>query len=378
MTKKENAVKKSLFLSSMGSAIAGLCLLGQVAAADDLKIGIMVPTTGSEATYGKDMENAIKLATMEINKAGGVLGMNIQTMTGDDACDPQQATTAASKLISADVIGVVGGYCSGATLPTLKLYGDAKVPFVIAAANSTKLIDANQGNAFQINSTGFDQVNTAIDLFKSKGIEKLAIIHQGDGYSEDLAKLTREKWAGMGKEVVAYEVVAKGEQDHSALVTSIRSKAPDAVFWTAYYADGALVIKQLRQAGYRNLIAVGDGSNSPKLLEIAGKAAEGVYCFSNPTVDYLPTAKAFHDSYKQTYNQEPDAYAPLAYDGMKILADAINRAGSTDKEAIIKALSETDNFIGIAGPISFTDKNTLARSNFVVLVSKDGKWNLAE
>ncbi len=370
-------MRKTLLFSAISGAVAGFFLCGQLMAAD-LKIGIMVPTTGSEATSGKDMENAIKLAAMEINDGGGVLGMKIDTMTGDDACDPQQGTAAATKLVSAEVAAVVGGYCSGATLPTLKIYGDANVPFVIAAANSTKLIDANMGNAYQINSTGFDQTATAIDLFEKKGAQKIAVIHQGDGYSEDLAKLTRDKWTEMGKEVVAYEVVNKGEQDHSALVTRIKSKAPDAVFWTAYYADGALLIKQLRQAGYRNLIAVGDGSNSPKLLEIAGKAAEGVYCFSNPTVDYLPAAKDFHANYKKTFNQEPDAYAALAYDGMKLMADAIERAGSTDKDAIIKALGETTSFTGIAGPVSFTDKNTLARSNFVTLIAKDGKWVLSE
>jgi len=373
---KEETVNKSLFLSSvLGSTIVGMMLAGQVAAAD-LTVGIMVPTTGSEATYGKDMENAINLAADEINKAGGVLGMNVVTMTGDAACDPQQATAAATKLVSAEITALVGGYCSGATLPTMKIYGDAKIPMVIPAANSTKLIDVNMGNAFQINSTGFDQVKTAVSLFEEKGINKLAIIHQGDGYSEDLAKLTRDKWSEMGKEVVAYEVVNKGEQDQSALVTRVKSKAPDAVFWTAYYADGALVIKQLRQGGYRNLIAVGDGSNSPKLLEIAGKAAEGVYCFSNPTVEYLPAAKDFHANYKAAYKQDPDAYAALSYDGLKLMADAINRAGSTDKDAIIKALAETKDFTGIAGPISFTDQNTLARSNFVTLVAKDGKWAL--
>jgi branched-chain amino acid transport system substrate-binding protein len=359
----------------LGSALAALLMIGQANAAD-LKIGIMVPTTGSEATAGKDMENSIKLAVDEINKAGGVLGMNVVTITGDDGCDPQMASSAASKLVSSDVVGVVGGYCSGATLPTLKIYGDAGTPFVIAAANSTKLIDANPGTSFQINSTGFDQVNTAVNLFKDKGIKKLAIVHQGDGYSEDLAKLTKEKWESMGLEVVAYEVVNKGEQDQSSLVTKIKSKAPDAVFWTAYYSDGALLIKQLRQAGYRKLIAVGDGSNSPKLLEIAGKASEGVYCFSNPTADYLPAAKAYTESYKATYKQSPDAYGPLAYDGMKLMADAITRAGSTDHAAIVKALKETKDFTGITGAISFTDKNTLSKSNFVVLVAKGGKWTL--
>lgn len=356
--------------------ILAIGLMAGPAVAKDILIGIMVPTTGSEATYGKDMENAISLAVDEINAGGGVLGSKIVTTTGDAACDPQQATSAANKLISADVVGVVGGYCSGATLPTLKIYGDAGVPLVIPAANSTKLIDANPGNAFMINSTGFDQADTAVKLFADKGFKKLAIVHQGDGYSEDLAKLTRDKWEKMGNKVVAFEVVNKGEQDQSSLVTSIRAQNPDVVFWTAYYADGALLIKQLRQGGYANAIAVGDGSNSPKLMEIAGPAAEGVFCFSNPTVEYLPQAKAFAENYKKKFNAEPGPYSALSYDGMNLMADAIKRAGSTDRKAIIEALHKTDNFQGIAGPINFTDKNTLARSNFVVLIAKNGKWEL--
>lgn len=146
----EKKMKTSKVTTIIGSALAGLLMLSQANAAD-LKIGIMVPTTGSEATAGKDMENSIKLAVEEINKAGGVLGMKIVTITGDDGCDPQMASSAASKLVSSDVVGVVGGYCSGATLPTLKIYGDAGIPFVVAAANSTKLIDANPGTSFQIN-----------------------------------------------------------------------------------------------------------------------------------------------------------------------------------------------------------------------------------
>ena len=364
--------------SVMATILVGFCLAfaGPAAFADDLKIGIMVPTTGSEAPYGKDMENAAILAVEEINAAGGVLGKKIVTTTGDAACDPQQGAAAATKLVSEDVVAVVGGYCSGATLPTLKIYGDAGIPVVIPAANSTKLIAANPGNAFQINSTGFDQVATAVALFEEKEIKKLAIVHQGDGYSEDLARLTKEKWTEMGHEVVAYEVVNKGEQDHSSLVTTVKAKKADAVFWTAYYADGALIIKQLRQAGYRGLIAVGDGSNSPKLMEIAGRAAEGVFCFSNPTVEYLPTAKAFGDNYQKKFNQAPGPYSALSYDGMRLMADAINRAGATDRKAIIKALSETKAFEGITGPISFTPENTLARSNFVVLIAKGKAWEL--
>ncbi len=345
-------------------------------AADEIKVGIMVPITGLEASFGKDMENAILLAVSEINAKGGILGRNVITITGDETCDPQQATAAASNLIAEDVVAVVGGYCSPAMVPTLKIYGDAGVPVVIPAANSSKLIGANPGNGFQINSPGIDQAITAVNLFKEKKIRKLAIIHQEDGYSKELAFLTKKKWKEMGQEVVAVEVAAKGGQDYSPLVTRLKNKSPDAVFWTAYCDDGALVIKQLRQGGFSKLIAVGDGSNSLKLMEVAGKAAEGVFCFSNPTIEYLSDAKAFGDSYRKKFNQEPGPYSALSYDGMNLLADAIKRAGAADKAAIAKALKETMEFKGIAGPISFKADNTLVRSNFVVLIAKGTNWAL--
>lgn len=367
---------KKRFLMAAVVAVMQFFLASQSVATDAIKVGIMVPTTGPEAVYGKDMENAILLAVSEINARGGILGKNVITTTGDDACDPQQASFAAGKLVIEDVVGVVGGYCSPATAPTLKIYGDAGIPLVIPVADSSKLIVANPGNGFQINSTGIDQAITAVNFFREKKIKKLAIIHQKDGYSKDLAAMAVKKWKEMGHDVVAVEVVNKGQEDYAALVTRLKSKVPDAVFWTAYYDDGPLVIKQLRQGGFSKLIAVGDGSNSPKLMEIAGKSAEGVFCFSKPMIEYLPAAKAFADRYKKKFNQEPGPYSALAYDGMNLLADAITRAGSADKAAIVKALKETREFNGIAGPISFKPDNTLARSNFVVLIAKGTNWAL--
>ena len=366
-----------LGLPALGLAIGAL--LGSTALAQDaMTIGVQVPTTGSEATYGTDMLNAVELAVEEINGAGGLLGQQVELVVGDTACDPQAAVNAASKLASQDVVGVVGGYCSGATLPTLKIYGDAGIPFVIAAANSTQLIPANPGNAFMINSTGADQAAKAVEFLGSQGASTLAIVDQGDAYSQDLADLTQEQWEGSGHQVVATETVNKGEQDYSALVTKIKSANPDAVFWTAYYADGGLLIRQLRQGGYQGIIAVGDGSNSPQLFDIAGRAADGVYAFSNPTAEFLPEAQSFVEAYEAEFGNAPGPYAPLSYDGMKLLASAIERAGSTDHQAVIDALAATADEEWLSGPISFTDENTLARSNFIVLKGEGGAWARAE
>ncbi len=364
-------------IAGAGVLVALVFASGAVAQ-DAIVIGLQVPTTGSEATYGQDMANAAAIAVEEINAAGGLLGKTVATVIGDSACDPQQSVNAASKLISQDVVGVVGGYCSGATLPTLKMYGDAKVPFVITAANSTKLIPANPGNAFLINSTGDQQATRAVEFLASKEVKTLAIVNEGDAYSQDLANLARDGWTAAGMKVVGFETVNKGEQDYSAIVTAIKAANPDAVFWTAYYADGGLLIRQLRQGGYQGIIAVGDGSNSAQIFAIAGKAAEGIYAFSNPIAEFLPKAAAFSETYKAEFGANPGPYAPLSYDGMKLIAWAIDKAGSTEPDAIIAALASADGEEWLAGAISFTDKNTLARSNFIVLEGEGGAWKRAD
>jgi branched-chain amino acid transport system substrate-binding protein len=347
-------------------------------AQNTLKVGVLVPTTGAEATYGQDMFNAAAIARDEINAHGGVLGKKIQLIVGDDACDPQQAVNASAKLVSQKVVAVVGGYCSGATVPTLKIYGDAHIPFVITAANSTALIPANPGNAFLINSTGDQQAITAVKFFKQKNIKTIAIVNEGDAYSQNLAELTRTAWEKAGGEVVDFETVNAGEQDFSSVVTAISAKNPDAVFWTAYFADGGLFIRQLRQSGYQGMITVGDGSNSAKLFDIAGPAAEGVYAFSNPTAQFLPAAKSFIETYKKDYNADPGPYAPMTYDGMQLLVWAMQKAGTTDAAAVEKALASADGKQWLTGPIAFTKQNTLARSNFVVLEGKNGAWIAAQ
>jgi branched-chain amino acid transport system substrate-binding protein len=363
----------------VNSILAGLTLalvLGTASYGADVKIGVLVPTTGGQATYGQDMANAVQLAMDELNKAGG--GNTYSAVVGDDGCDPQAAVNAATKLVSSGISAVIGGYCSGATIPTLKIFGDAKLPFVITAANSTKLIPANPGNAFMINSTGNDQVAAALDVWKAKGYKSIAIVNEGDAYSQDLATLAQKGFTAAGGTVPSFETVTKGEQDFSAVITKIKAATPDAVFWTAYDDDGGPFIKQLREGGYQGAIFVGDGSTSANLFKLAGDAAEGVFAFSSPTVEFLPKAKAFADAYQAKFNIAPSSYGPLTYDGMKLLADAITKAGGTDSAKVMAALQADDYKDGIAGEITFKPDHTLGRSNFVVVVGKGGTWTLAQ
>lgn len=344
----------------------------------EVLIGIMVPTTGSEANDGKDMENAILLAVSEINAAGGLLGHKVVTTTGDDGCDPSMATAAASKLVSEEVVALVGGYCSGATLPTLKIYGDAGIPFVIAAANATTLIDENPGWAFMINSTGDAQAEKAVEWFEYLGAKTIALVDDGTAFSADLKAQTKSQWEEKGYQVVTEDTIVRGELDFSALVTKIVAANPDGVYWTAYQAEGGPLIRQLREGGYDGDIIVGDGSSSNEILDLAGPLSEGVYCTAPPVVDFLPAAQSFIQGYKAMFPREPGAYAGLSYDAANLLFDAIKRAGSFDSADIKAALAETQQFEGLTGTVIFTSRNTLARNNFVILEAKGGKWNLTQ
>ncbi|HSW36407.1 MAG TPA: branched-chain amino acid ABC transporter substrate-binding protein [Candidatus Limnocylindrales bacterium] len=345
---------------------------------EQVLIGIMLPTTGAVAENGIDMENAIKLAVSEINAAGGVLGREIITTTADDGCDPAMATAAASKLIAEEVVAVVGGFCSGATLPTLTIYGDAGIPLVIAAANATTLIAENPGWAFMINSTGDMQAEKAIGWFQERGVETIGLIGDGSAFSADLVAITREQWEAAGKQVVTDDTVSPGEMDFSALVTTIMAANPGGIYWTGYHAEGALITMQLREAGYEGVIIVSDGSSAPAFIELAGPHAEGVYCTAPPFADFLPAAQSFIADYQAMFDRAPGAYAGLSYDAMHLLADAITRAGSFDGAAIRDALAATDGFEGISGEVMFTEENTLGRSNFVLLVAQGGSWVLAQ
>ena len=175
--------------AAVAALVAGTAALAQ----DTLTIGIMVPTTGSEATYGQDMANAVNLAIGEINAAGGVLGKQLTI----DRRRRRLRRAAGGQRREQARLARASSASSAATapaprVPTLKIYGDAKLPLIITAANSTKLIPANPGNAFMINSTGNDQVAKAIEYFSAKGIKSIAIVNQGDAYSQDLADLTKK------------------------------------------------------------------------------------------------------------------------------------------------------------------------------------------
>jgi branched-chain amino acid transport system substrate-binding protein len=374
----------ALLLAATGCS-SGLLSGGGGSGGDDsgpINIGMVIPTSGSSAPTGVYMQNGAQLAVDEINKAGGILdGRTLKLLVQDEACDPQQAVAAANKLVSSGVVVSVGGYCSGATLPTLPIFEKAGVPMIIPAANSQDLVKQGLKNVFMINGTGKQQSTAALTFLKKKKFATVALVDDNTSYSKDITTETQKQIEADGSaKVVLNTSVTAGESDYSGVVRDIIGAKPDLVYWTGYYQEGGLIINQLKAQGFSGAIMVADGSVDPSLPKIAGSGSDGVFATMTQTPDTLTGAKAkkWVADYKKKFNSEPGPYSTQSYDAVRVAAEAIKKAKSTKTDAVIKALEGINGFSLFSGPLKFTPEHTLSSGGFIILVVKDGKFVLED
>ncbi len=344
---------------------------------DEILVGVLLPVTGNNATDGKDMLNAMEMAVEKINDDGGVTGKKLKLEVADDECDPQTATTAANKLVSKGVKAIVGGYCSGATLPATGVFTNAKIPMIVVAANSSELPAQNYEDLFMINGLVPDQAQTGADYFNENDAKKIVIIHDNSAYAKDLANFAKKSIEANGGEIIAFEAINPEEKDFGSLMTKLNSLNPDGTYFTGYYAAGGLMVKQFKEKSVSGLFMVGDGSYSVDLIDIAGSDnANETLVTATPTANFIPGADDFVKEYESKYDLTPGPYSALSHNGITLLADALERAGSTDSADLTKAIKETKNFEGIGQVIEFNDSNTLNSSNFHVMKVMDGEFTL--
>ena len=343
-------------------------------------LGMLVPLSGSSAAIGPYMKNGAQLAVDEINAKGGVDGRKLELKVEDGACDAKTAVAGANKLVTEKIIISVGGYCSGATLPTLPIFSKANIPMLIPAANSNELVDQHLPNVFLVNGTGTQQADAALNFMTKVEAKKVALMDDNTSYSKDIADLTAAllKESG-GPELSGRESVTPGESDYSANVNSIIKGQPDFVYWTGYYQEGGLIIRQLRQAGYQGKIMVADGSVDGKLAEIAGGSnAEGVLATMTQTPDTIEGASAWIADYKKKFAADPGPFSTQSYDAVRVAAEAIGKAESTKGEDITKALEAIDGFQLFSGPLRFTKDHTLSSGGFQILEMKGANFALKD
>lgn len=346
-----------------------------------IKLGMLAPFSGSESAFGDYMKNGAQLAVDEINAAGGVDGRDLELITEDDACDATASVAAANKLVTEGIVGSVGGYCSGATLPTLPIFEDAGIPMVIPAANSNKIVEAGIPSVFLINGTGTQQATATLKYALKVGATRVAVLNDNTDYSKDLADTFVAQAKADGTiEIVLDQSVTPGEKDYSANVNNVITAKPDFVVWTGYYQEGALITRQLIDAGYTGPILVGDGSVDAKFGEIAGEGyTDNVVGTFTQTPDMLEGADEWIASYKDAFGSAPGPYSTQSYDAVRVMAEAIKDAGSTDGAAVTKALKALDGFPIFSGPLTFTPEGTLTEGGFaIVQIGPDGTFILKD
>lgn len=333
-----------------------------------IKFGMLAPFSGSESAFGDYMKFGAQLAIDEINAAGGIDGRELELVVEDDACDATTAVSAANKLVTEGVTASVGGYCSGATLPTLPIFDEAGIPMVIPAANSNELVKQQKPGVFLINGTGTQQAQAAVAYAEKIGATTVAAIDDATAYSADLAASFVAQATEAGLTVAFEATVTPGENDYAAVATQLADNQPSLVYWTGYYQEGGLIVRQATDAGFSGTFLVGDGSVDAKFAEIAGAGyTDNVVGTFTQTPDMLEGADKWIAAYTELAGAAPGPYSTQSYDAVRVMAEAIDQADSTDFDKVVAALEALDGFETLAGPLTFTDDHTLSGGGFVIV-----------
>jgi branched-chain amino acid transport system substrate-binding protein len=365
-------------LRIVATALA-LTFLGIVPSrAQEIVVGQYASLTGSEATFGINSSNGVALGLEEVNNHGGVLGgRKIKIITEDDQSKPGQPSAAVKKLVSSDkVIAVIGEIASSRSLEAAPICQAAKIPMVSPGATNpgvTKVGDYIFRVCFIDPFQGTVMAKFALDNLKAKKVAILTDVR--NDYSVGLTKYFKEYFESHGGQIVMERSFSGGgtDRDFRAQLTAIKATQPDAIFVPGYYTEAGLIAKQARSLGIKVPLLGGDGWDSPKLSEIGGSAIEGSYFSTHfSPKDTNPKVQDFVKKYQAKFGMMPDGMAPLGYDAMMVLAQAINTAGSTEGPKIRDALAGIKNFDGVTGRITIDPNRNATKAAVVLKVNSKG------
>ncbi len=348
--------------------------------ADTIKLGIAGAHTGDLASYGLPSIKAAELVVKEINAKGGVLGKQVDLMPEDDVCKPEVATNTATKLVSGGVNVVLGHICSGATKAALGIYKNAKLVVMSPSATNPELTQSGEYPNFFRTIASDDmqaklEVEFALNTLKFK---KIAVLHDKGDYGKGLAEFAK-KFLEQAKakdpkvEVVLYEGITPGAVDYSAIVQKIKQSNAEAVIFGGYHPEASKLVMQMRQKKMKTVFISDDGVKDDTFIKVAGKDAEGVYATGPKDTTKNPMAVKAINDHKEAYKSDPGAFFLNAYSATLALLNAIQKAGSTDYDAIVKAL-RTEDVETPLGKIKFDERGDAIGIGFSVYQVKNGAY----
>ncbi len=344
-------------------------------------IGSVAPLTGPQAHLGKDNENGARLAIDEINAQGLALDgrkVHFRLLSEDDQADPKTASIVAQKLVDEGVKGVIGHLNSGTSIPASKIYSDAGIPQISPSATAVKYTEQGFKTTFRT-MTNDRQQGQVLGEFavKKMGGRRVAIIDDRTAYGQGLADEVAKAVTAAGGEVVDREYTSDRATDFSAILTAIKAKTPDVVFYGGMDPQGAPMVRQMHNLGIKAKFLGADGIETPEFIKLAGPDAEGVTA-SSPglPLDKMPGGREFKEKFNAKYGII-QVYAPYAYDAATAMVEAMKLAGSADPAKYLPALHQV-HFTGVTGDIAFDDKGDLKGGAITLYRVKDGKWTVVE
>jgi branched-chain amino acid transport system substrate-binding protein len=365
------------------TVVAAMAAVTGFAMAQDVqvvKIGHVAPMSGGQAHYGKDNANGSLMAVEDLNAQNIVIGgkkIKFELQAEDDAADPKQGTAVAQKLCDAKVAGIVGHLNSGTTIPASKIYNDCGIPHVTGAATNPNLTKPGYKTTYRIiandNSLGAGLAMYAADTLKLK---KVAVIDDRTAYGQGVAEVFKKTAIAKGMQVVDEQFTTDKATDFMAILTAIKAKGPDAIFYGGMDAQAGAMLRQMDQL---NLSKVkffgGDGICTTEIIKIASgaKSLDGVVCAEGgASIAKMPGGTAWKAKYDAKFPGQFQIYSPFTYDATFVLVDAMKRANSTDPKVYIPKMAET-NFKGVTANIAFEANGELKNPSMTLSTYKDGK-----
>ncbi|MDE2368296.1 MAG: branched-chain amino acid ABC transporter substrate-binding protein [Burkholderiales bacterium] len=371
-------------LQTVVGAVA-LSLAGYAAAGDlVVKIGHVGPTSGSIAHLGKDNENGARMAIDELNAKGVTIGgqkAHFELMAEDDAGDPKQGTAAAQKLVDEKVNGVIGHLNSGTTIPASKIYSDAGIPQISPSATNPKYTRQGFKTAFRVVADDVHLGGTlgkyAVTTLHGK---RIAVIDDRTAYGQGVADEFEKGAKATGAAIVGREFTNDKATDFSAILTSLKSKKPDVIFFGGMDSVAGPMLRQMKQLGINAKFMGGDGICTGELPKLAAGAMadDQVVCAEAGGIDPKDTAavkgmEAFRAKFKQKFNADVQIYAPYVYDSVNVMVAAMVKAGSAEPAKYLPVLAKTSGYPGVTGTISFDERGDIKNGALTLHTYKGGK-----
>jgi branched-chain amino acid transport system substrate-binding protein len=374
-------LKQQLSLITLAVAFSGAAWAQEV-----VKIGHVAPLSGAIAHLGKDNENGARLAIEELNAKGISIGgkkVKFELLAEDDAADPKQGAAAAQKLADQKVSGVVGHLNSGTSIPASKIYSDAGIPQISPSATNPKYTRQGYKTTFRVVA---DDVHLGGTLgryaVQKLGAKNIAVIDDRTAYGQGVADEFQKAAKAAGATIVGREFTTDKATDFTAILTTIKGKKPDAIFFGGMDAVAGPMIKQMKALGLNAKFMGGDGICTGELFKLSGEtiADSQVFCAEAGGVEG-PQEKVLIDfkaKYKKRFNADVQLYAPYVYDAVNVMAAAMVKANSSDPAKYLPVLAKTSDYKGVTGNIGFDEKGDVKNGALTLYSYKGGsKINLA-